>query len=77
MYPHTKFLADLLHEERAPPPDLGDQAVRMPQDDPRVYTMQLKKKRMSGLLKTMLKDAGYGDLSRMTTFHNERLENRE
>jgi hypothetical protein len=39
--------------------------------------MQLKKKRMSGLLKTMLKDAGYGDLSRMTTFHNERLENRE
>lgn len=77
MYPHTKLLTDALSEERDLPPNLDERAVRIPQDDPRMYSLELRKKRMSGLLKKMLQDSGYGDLAKMTNFHNERMENRE
>lgn len=77
MHPSTRMLMDALSEEgqASLPTGTGyEDVARVPHDDPRLLTMQLRRKHQLGLLRKMLEDAGYGDLARATSFRNERLE---
>lgn len=77
LFPHTQALADLIREESDQPmiSERGAAAdERSSASDPRVLQLILKKKNQQNLLRKMLQDAGYGDLSRMTSFKRESLE---
>lgn len=42
--------------------------------EPHTYSLQIKRKRMNGILKKMMIDAGYDDLARMTSVRSERVD---
>lgn len=60
-------------EDRDIPDDLHEEpASHTFKDDGSRFGYQLRQKRISGILKTMLKDAGYGDLAKMAAIKRER-----
>jgi hypothetical protein len=80
MTPQSKWLYDLLseHSLRSNPPTEDDVGMEppsrdMPQHDPRYIGLVLRKKRQTQLLRKMLESGGYGDLAKMTSFHNVKI----
>ena len=48
--------------------DQAGKALPVDEADSKQFQMVLKRKRMAGILQAALKDAGYGDLSKMIRF---------
>jgi len=76
MHPSTRFLMDALREESEPAAMSSgyEDVVRTPLDDPRIMTLQIRRKHQNSLLRKMLQDAGYADLARQTNFRTETVE---
>jgi len=79
MLPHTRMLMDAMRED-SDPPDIApvrEDIAHVSREDPRFYTLALRKKHQTAMLKKMLQDAGYKDLARMTGFRREQMEDGE
>lgn len=57
--------AQLFSDESPEEMDGPDPAEYAPDDDPHGFTLALKRKRRTSMLKNMLVNAGYGDLAKM------------
>lgn len=66
-------LRDRERDERAPPDDIHDiPAERTFKDDGSQFAMMMRRKRVEGVLKHMLSDAGYGDLAKMSSIRRQK-----
>jgi hypothetical protein len=76
MLPATRLLMDALREEETGAPVVSgyEDVARVPRDDPRILTLQMKRKHQMSLIRKMMQDAGYADLARQTNFRTETLE---